>query len=144
MLSKIGPVNTSFPSAARWLSRVVFLMLVLGGVLVMHTLVAQPVAGGASAVGSEPAAMSVSMSELGGSQSPAQHCGSIDCADHSVIHGCVAVLTAVGAALVLMLLTRDVRGEFGRKMCTSRTGRIQGRAPPWSPLSLEKLSVLRL
>lgn len=135
-------MNTSFLSAARWLSRVVFVMLVLGGVLLMHTLVAKPVAGGATAVGSEPAVMS--MSEHGGSQGPAQHCDSGACSDHSVLHGCVAVLTAVGAALVLMLLTRDVRDEFGRKMFTSLTGRIQGRAPPWSHLSSEKLSVLRL
>lgn len=142
MPGKVGPVNTSCLSAARWLTRVVFVVLVLGGVLLMHTLVAQPGAGGEPAARGDTAVMS--MSEHGGSEGPARHCDSGDCPDHSAMHLCVAMLAAVGTALVLMLLSLIVRGEFGGRARNLLTGRIQGRAPPWSHLSLEKLSVLRL
>ncbi|AZI58873.1 hypothetical protein EH165_12725 [Nakamurella antarctica] len=133
---------TSSSRAAVWLMRVVMVVGVLAGVLLMHSLVVEPATSGASAAGVSHSAQAPD--HHGGSTSPEQQCDSSGCSDHSALHICMSILAAVGATLVLMLYGRLVRDAITVFVRPAMAGRMQGRAPPWSHLSLEKLSVLRL
>lgn len=125
------------------------MLFVLAGVLLMHSLVLQPSTSTAVSLQGEHLVVSATQvfSDVEASAEtpagPTQNCSSTDCSDHSILHLCVAMLAAVGTALVLVLL-RMLLISIGTPRITFEAIKNSGVAPPWAMPTLAKLSVRRL
>ncbi len=73
-------------------------------------------------------------------------CGGADCdSGHAGPHGCVFILTALGLALMLVLLYYVAAGHPSGPLTLPRQWRAERvRPPPWTVLSLAELSILRI
>ncbi|MEV6277994.1 DUF6153 family protein [Nocardia sp. NPDC051832] len=73
-------------------------------------------------------------------------CAGADCdSGHAGLHGCVFILTALGLALLLVLLYYVAAGSAGGPLTLPRQWRAEReRPPPWTVLSLAELSILRI
>ncbi|MFE7800526.1 DUF6153 family protein [Nocardia sp. NPDC057440] len=73
-------------------------------------------------------------------------CGGDGCGDsHGGMHACVFILTAVGLALMLVLLYRVTGDRPHLDTALPRNGKPRReRAPPWTVPSLAELSILRI
>ncbi|MEU8896460.1 hypothetical protein [Nocardia sp. NPDC048505] len=73
-------------------------------------------------------------------------CGGAGCdTGHAGLHGCVFILTALGSALLLVLLYYvAVERAAGRPRLPWHWRAERERPPPWTVLSLAELSILRI
>ncbi|AZI58864.1 hypothetical protein EH165_12665 [Nakamurella antarctica] len=136
-------------SAATWLTRALTVVAVLAGVLLMHSLSVQPTASGAPGPSGTHSAMVMPAAGLGASPDAessghTEHCASDGCSSHAALHLCMAVIAAVGTALVLMKLARSGGRDVVGRVRAAMAGGVQGRDPPWALPPLRKLSILRL
>ena len=122
------------------LARVLLLVMLLGGIITMHAVT---VTVGHDAVASTS---TVGHHAKSGHAQPADTpCAPDDCQQHTGLHGCVFILTAIAIAAGLMLLCwigidrAEPLSSRMRRLCRRRQ-----RAPPWTVLSLYELSILRV
>lgn len=72
-------------------------------------------------------------------------CGAECDTGHAGLHGCVFILTALGLALLLVLLYYVAADRAGGLPAAPRHWRAEReRPPPWTVLSLAELSILRI
>lgn len=127
------------------LARLLLLVTLVGGVITMHAVTYTL---GSDHDGQSPAAAAVQHHTVGGHADPAAApCDSDDCRQqHTGLHGCVFVMTAIAIVAGLTLLSWIGIGHrltpFVSK--TGRQCRRRQRAPPWTVLSLYELSILRV
>ncbi|MGC4990020.1 hypothetical protein [Nocardia salmonicida] len=75
---------------------------------------------------------------------PHTGCGAAGCDEHAAVHACVFVLAALAIALTLVLLYRlGDTSEATRHPSMSWRGR-RTRPPPWTVLTLSQLAILRI
>lgn len=152
---KIEPVRASGtePMNQNWLLGAVGVLVVLFGVLLMHS--APMSFASAAGIGehsmtstvSTPPAVSEHSAELFATATEsvsAAHCGN-GCGDHSsVMHLCLAIVGAVAALAVLRAIVVGVAGSLVHAARMSTVRHRTGHPPPWTIFTLSELSVLRI
>lgn len=131
-------VQVGIAGGRTWTARGLLVLLLLAGVIGMHSLAAvstpaTTLTAPSMAVAAQPDVMPDATGEHGGG-----HDG------HQMMHLCLAVLAVAGFALLLVLLAMVVdipRPARSRR----RAPHISlGRAPPWTTPTLAELSILRV
>lgn len=125
-------------------ARLLLLVALLGGIVTMHAVTFT--LGHDHDAQSAMAATSQHHTTGGHADPAAPPCDADDCGQqHTGLHGCVFVMTAVaiiaGLALLYWIGTQPV-GLLAPKI--RRCYRRRQRAPPWTVLSLHQLSILRV
>ena len=124
------------------LARLLLLTALLGGIVTMHAV---SFTLGHHAVSSTPA--TVEHHAMGGHADPADTtCQGDSCGQqHTGLHGCVFIMTAISvvAGLALLCWVGLSRASLIAPSLHRRCGRRQ-RAPPWTVLTLSELSILRV
>jgi hypothetical protein len=125
-------------------ARLLLLMALMGGIVTMHavTFTLGHDHGAQSAM-----AATVHHHSTGGHADPAPApCDADDCGQqHTGLHGCVFVMTAIAiVAGLAMLCWIGTRSAVLVAPKIRRSYRRRQRAPPWTVLSLHQLSILRV
>ncbi|WP_406232998.1 DUF6153 family protein [Nocardia sp. NBC_01009] len=130
------------PLRASGLPRLLGVLALLAGIIAMHA--------GVFAIPGDhhmAAAVTTAMpADDHGTVATGTDCGSDGCGDsHGGMHACVFILTAVGLALILVLLYRVTVDRPHLDAAALRNSRPRReRAPPWTVPSLAELSILRI
>ena len=121
--------------ALTW-SRLVFVLAVMAGVILMHSLVLSPHSPG-DQMGHHPGSSAVAAAIVIQTPDPGQDCdvGS-ECSDAWVLHACAAILAVV--------ITGAAAGAFRRAIAILRIGLSRGLAPPRVEQRASRRSVLPL
>lgn len=131
-------VEQQLPARATGLVRLLGVLALLAGIVAMHA--------GVFAVAPAHAddhsmASAADHHATAGSDCTDDGCGT----GHASMHACVFILTAVALALMLVLLYRITLDRPGDGVSKPRQRRpTRERAPPWTVLSLDELSILRI
>lgn len=152
---KIDRVRASStePTNQNWLMAAVGALVVLFGVLLMHSAPMSftsaagigehsmtPTMSTPPPVSEHSAALSAPATE---SASPA-YCGN-GCGDHSsAMHLCLAIVGVVAALAVSRAIVVDFAGSLVHAARMSTVRHRTGHPPPWTILTLSELSVLRI
>ncbi|CAN5467392.1 hypothetical protein BH09ACT8_BH09ACT8_03500 [soil metagenome] len=126
------------------LVRLLLLVMLLGGIVTMHAVTFTL---GSDHGSHTPMAQEVQHRAIGGPAEPAATpCEADDCGgQHSGLHECVYILTALAVVTGLALLCWI--GSRGAELFAPNLRgdcRRHQRAPPWTVISLHELSILRI
>ena len=141
------------PPTMQQLLRVAAVVAVLFGVLLMHSSPLLDHTGGHATesvhdsgghghspeAATEPVALSALPAALAGTG-----CEGGDCADHSGLHLCMAVVTIAAALVLARWYATAAAGELTVHGLRAPLPIQAGRAPPWTTPTLAQLSVLRV
>ncbi|QIS06117.1 hypothetical protein F5X71_30820 [Nocardia brasiliensis] len=162
-------VERHLPLRAPGLTRALGVLVLLAGILTMHTAVfampahghaqghSAPAHGGSAPTmpGNGPVAMvavpaprstTPDHTAAGAHGTSGPDCGGPGCSGtHGAMHGCVFILAAIALLLALVVLYRLALDRSGNAVTPPRHRRPRReRAPPWTVLSLAELSILRI
>ncbi|MFQ6392198.1 DUF6153 family protein [Nocardia sp. KC 131] len=129
---------------ASGLTRLLGVLALLAGIIAMHTGVFSISPSGQHHMAAETTA--AMPADNHGDTATGTDCGGDGCGSaHGGMHACVFILTAVGLALMLVLLYRITVDRPHSPNTAPRNDRPRReRAPPWTFPSLAELSILRI
>ncbi|WP_284236237.1 DUF6153 family protein [Mycobacterium antarcticum] len=137
-------MNVRGVAALPTVARLLLLVALMGGIVTMHAVTFTL----GHDHGAQPAMAATSQHHTtGGHAAPASPpCDGDDCGQqHTGLHGCVFVMTAVAiVAGLAMLCWIGTRNAVLVAPKTRRGHRRRQRAPPWTVLTLHQLSILRV
>ncbi|MFD4442945.1 DUF6153 family protein [Nocardia sp. NPDC058519] len=144
------------PARAPGIARALAVLMLLVGIVAMHSAVFGTAHASDSAHSSAPEvsvappdhpqlpAPTDSTHPIAAPSDPHAGCGAAGCDEHAAVHACVFVLAALAIALTLVLLYRlGDTAEAARRTPRIWRGRRR-RPPPWTVLTLSQLAILRI
>jgi hypothetical protein len=138
----VGVAESHTENQPPGLTRLLFLLVLLAGIVTMHAVIFAVGHDTALAAGhAQMATTSHSPDEAGVADRSCPGCDK----HHSTLHACVFIMSAVGFVVAVAMLCRIRRDRVRQALSPLRHDHWRHqRAPPWTVLSLPELSILRI
>lgn len=141
----VGVASAHAENQPPGLTRVLFLLVLLAGIVTMHAVI---FAGGHDSAGTAVAARHEQMTPATESHDATgvadRTCPGCDKV-HTALHACVFIMSVVGFVVALTMLGWIRRDRVRHTLSQLRHAHWRHqRAPPWTVLSLPELSILRI
>ena len=141
----VGVAESHAQNQPPGLTRVLFLLVLLAGIVTMHAVIfacAHDSAGAAVAARHEQMAPATHTRDAAGVVD--RSCPGCD-KQHTALHACVFIVSVVGFVVGLTMLCWIRRDSVRHTLSQVRHSHWRHqRAPPWTVLSLPELSILRI